>query len=125
MIDEAEKESVFYRFIISPDQQTEDTKRDLYLRQVTEKTMQALEDHIHKQVAWVASVHADHTHIRHVHVLAVVPGRLPPQDFRSLPQVLIQEATRESHAQRGQLDHVRAAQAKGREREEDEWERER
>ncbi len=125
MIDEGEKGSVFYRIIISPDPNKEDTQQDLRLREITEKTMHALEDHIHKHTAWVGAVHADHTQIRHVHVLAVVPGRLPPQDFRSLPQVLIQEATRESHAQRGQLDHVRAAQAKGREREEDEWERER
>jgi len=125
MIDDGEKGSVFYRIIISPDPNKEDTQQDLRLREITEKTMHALEDHIHKHTAWVGAVHADHTQIRHVHVLAVVPGRLPPQDFRSLPQVLIQEATRESLTQRRHLDQALAGKTKEQEREEAEWERER
>src|SRR5438128_2184431 len=55
MIDEAEKGSVFYRFMISPDPKQEDSKRDLSLREVTEKTMLSLEEHMHKQVQWVAA----------------------------------------------------------------------
>lgn len=125
MIDSAETGSVFYRFVISPDPNQEDMKHDLSLREITEKTMHTLEDHIHKQVAWVAAVHADHTSKRHVHIVAVVPGRLPPQDFRSLPQVLIQAATKESVMQRGHLDQVLEAKIKEQEREEEEWERER
>ena len=48
MIDEAEKGSVFFRFVISPDPQQEDTQQDLRLREVTEQTMSALEDRMHK-----------------------------------------------------------------------------
>jgi hypothetical protein len=125
MIDESERGSVFYRIILSPDPAGEDTKRDLSLREVTEKTMNAFEERIHKHIAWVAAVHSDHTPIRHVHVLAVIRGRLSYQDFRSLPQVLIQAATAESKAQRRHLDQVLDAQAKEREREEEAWERER
>ena len=125
MIDSAEKGSVFYRIIISPDPANEDTRQDLRLRDITEQTMHAFELHTHKHIAWVGAVHADHTAIRHVHVVAVVPGRLSAQDFRSLPQALIQEATRESLSQRGQLDQGRAEKGKVQEREEDEWERER
>jgi hypothetical protein len=123
MIDSTEKGSVFYRIIISPDPTKEDTKYDLLLREITEMTMHAFEDHIHTHISWVAAVHADHTQIRHVHVLAVVPGRMPAQEFRSLPQVLIQEATRESLTQRRQLDQVLEAEMK--EQKEAEWERER
>ncbi len=43
MIDEAEKGSLFFRFVISPDPKQEDTQRDLHLREVTEQTMQTLE----------------------------------------------------------------------------------
>src|SRR6266568_8866842 len=84
MIDEAEKGSIFFRFVISPDPKQEDTKQDLRLREVTEQTMLMLEERLHKQVSWVAVVHADHAPHRHVHVLAVVVGRLQVQDFESL-----------------------------------------
>src|SRR5436305_8102141 len=112
MIDAAEKGSVFFRFVISPDPKQEDTKQDLRLREVTEQTMSALEDRMHKQVSWVAAVHADHAPHRHVHVLAVVAGRLNAQDFESLRQA----ATAASLTQRRQADQV--LRAKEREREE-------
>src|SRR5438094_1737632 len=86
MIDEAEKGSVFFRFIISPDPKQEDTQQDLRLREVTEQTMDALEERLHNQVSWVAAVHDDHAPHRHVHVVAVVAGRLNAQDFESLRQ---------------------------------------
>src|SRR6266700_5709409 len=86
MIDEAEKGSSFFRFVISPDPRQEDTEKDLHLRDVTEKTMHALEDRMHTQVSWVAVEHDDHAPHRHVHVLAVVQGRLHVQDFQALRQ---------------------------------------
>src|SRR5436190_15099814 len=49
MIDEAQNGSYFYRFAISPDMKTEDTKRDLSLREVTEQTMLRLEQQLHKE----------------------------------------------------------------------------
>ena len=42
MIDSAAKGSFFFRFVISPDPKAEDSQRDLHLREITEKTMQAL-----------------------------------------------------------------------------------
>src|SRR5213080_1595140 len=59
MIDEAEKGSLFFRFVISPDPKGEDTGKDLFLREVTEKTMLRLEEHIHKNVSWLAEEHDD------------------------------------------------------------------
>ena len=117
MIDEAEKGSVFFRFVISPDPKQEDTQQDLRLREVTEKTMLMLEERLHKQVAWVAAVHADHAPHRHVHVVVVVRGRLNVQDF----QALRQRATEVCLEQRQELDLMREQQA--REREEAAWER--
>jgi hypothetical protein len=125
MIDEAEKGSIFFRFIISPDAQTEDTRRDLHLREVTEKTMLSLEEQIKKQVQWVAAVHDDHTAIRHVHIVAIVPGRLPRQEFQALPQVLRVAATEASLAQRHERDLAREQKEQEQEKEEAQWERER
>ena len=116
MIDEAEKGSYFYRFAISPDRKTEDTKRDLYLRAITEATMQSLEDRLHKHVQWVAAEHDDHSPLRHVHVIAVVPDRLQVQDF----QILRQTATEAALQQRRHHDLAREYQA--REQEGGQWE---
>src|SRR5579859_4632107 len=52
MIDEAEQGSYFFRFVMSPDPQEEDTGKDLFLRQITEQTMLSLEEQLHKQVQW-------------------------------------------------------------------------
>jgi hypothetical protein len=84
MIDAAATGSYFYRFAISPDMKTEDTKRDLSLREVTEQTLLTLEDQLQQEVHWVAAVHDDHTPHRHIHVVAIVPERLQVHDFQAL-----------------------------------------
>jgi hypothetical protein len=117
MIDSAGEGSVFFRIIISPDPNGEDAQKDLRLWEVTEHTMQKLEERIHKQVAWAASEHTDHTPNRHVHVLAVVAGRLNSQDF----QALRQSATEACLMQRQELDLAQTQ----REHEREEVERER
>src|SRR5438094_10549908 len=117
MIDEAEKGSVFFRLVISPDPKQEDTKQDLHLRDVTEQTMHTLEERLHTQVSWVAAEHDDHAPHRHVHVVAVVAGRLHVQDFQALRQT----ATEAALEQRHERDLVQ--EIKAREREEAQWER--
>jgi hypothetical protein len=121
MIDEAEHGSYFYRFAISPDMNSEDTLRDLSLREITEATMQSLEDRFQRQLQWVAATHDDHAPHRHVHLLAIVPGRLNVQDFQDLRQT----ATETAVEQRRHLDLALTKQAQAREQEGDEWERER
>lgn len=117
MIDEAEKGSYFFRFVMSPDPKAEDTNKDLFLREITQRTMQSLEDRVHQQIAWVAAVHDDHAPHRHVHVVAVVPGRLQVQDF----QAMRIEATEAALFQRKERDQAREQQA--REQEGVQWER--
>ncbi len=115
MIDEAEKGSFFFRFVISPDPKREDTEKDLFLREITEKTMQSLEERVHNQTSWVAVEHNDHAPHRHVHVLAIVPGKLNVADF----QAMRQEATQASLEQRQQRDLVQ--ERKAREGEQAQW----
>ena len=84
MIDTAEKGSYFFRFVISPDPVKEDTAKDLFLREITEHTMRSLAERLQTDVQWVGVEHADHAPHRHVHVLAIVPGRLQVPDFQAM-----------------------------------------
>lgn len=90
MIDEAPKGSIFFRFKISPDPRREDTRRDLDMRELIHKTMQALESRVHQPVSWVGALHDDHSPLRHAHVLTVVQKRLFKEDFQHLIQVATQ-----------------------------------
>ena len=114
MIDEAEKGSHFFRFVISPDPTGEDSGRDLFLREITEQTIQTLEERLRYHVSWVAVEHDDHAPHRHVHVLAIVPQRLQVQDFKAMRQT----ATEAALFQRKERDLIREHQ---REREEAQW----
>jgi hypothetical protein len=115
MIDEAEKGSHFYRIIISPDPKGEDTEKDLFLRELTERTMNALEERLETHLFWVGVEHSDHAPHRHIHVLAVVPGRLRVADFQTMRQT----ATEAALEQRHQRDLIRDARMKERG---EEWE---
>jgi hypothetical protein len=100
MIDMAEEGSTFFRIKICPDPVKEDTRKDLLLREITEKTMD-LEEQIGKPLTWVAAIHDDHTDKRHVHVLAVAKAGLLPA------KAMIQQATHSSLEQRRELDQAR------------------
>jgi hypothetical protein len=115
MIDEARRGDILFRFIINPDPNIEDQQKDLNMRQLTESVMLKIEEITGKTVLWTAALHADHTDKRHIHALAVVPGRLYAAHFNTL----IHEATRTCREQRQELD---LALSRKREREEAQWE---
>jgi hypothetical protein len=101
MIDEAQKGTIFYRFVISPDPRREDTRRDLSIEDITIDTMIKLEERLGKQIQFVATLHDNHTNNRHAHVVALVKGRrLTREDF----QALRQEATHLAEFQRRMRD---------------------
>jgi hypothetical protein len=95
---------------VSPDPNKEDMRRDLHLREVTEKTMQALRERLKQEVAWVAAEHDDRAPNRHVHVVAVVRGRLHPRDF----QAMRERATEASLSQRKEHDLTRGQEPRRR-----------
>jgi hypothetical protein len=111
MIDQAAKGSYFFRLVISPDPKIEDSDKQLSLRELTEQTMQSLEDRFQHPVQWVAVIHADHAEHRHVHALAIVPKRFQVQDFQRMRSV----ATEEALAQRRHLDLIREAHERNQE----------
>lgn len=106
LIDAAEKGIVFFRIVISPDPEREDTYQDLSLQEITSQTMRNLEERVHKAVPYVAVEHDDHAPHRHVHVLACVKGRLNTQDFQALRTT----ATEAARSQRQERDVVREQQ---------------
>src|SRR6266704_354370 len=103
MIDQADNNSYFFRLVISPDPKREDSDKNLSLREITERTIQSLEDRFQKPLQWVAAVHADHTDTRHIHAIAIVPERLNVQDFQRMRSA----ATGEARAQLRQLELAR------------------
>src|SRR5205823_14621630 len=111
MIDEAEQGSFFYRFALSPDPKQEDSEKDLHLREITQRTMQTLEEQVNHQISWVAAEHDDHAPHRHVHVVAIVPGRLQVPDFQAMRQA----ATAAALEQRKHRDLVREQHEQSRE----------
>ena len=108
MIDAATKSTQFFRFVISPDPQREDTGQDLHFWELTTKTILGLEERLHQSIPFVAAVHSDHTAIRHVHVLALINGKLTREDL----QYLRRSATELALFQRHERD---AAQGKDQE----------
>ncbi|MDQ3968842.1 MAG: hypothetical protein M3275_10665 [Thermoproteota archaeon] len=109
MIDEASKGTIYFRFAISPDPKTEDAGKDLHLWELTLQTVQALEERIKREVQFVAAEHNDHSPNRHVHVIALVPGRLGVADLEAMTQA----ATEAAFEQRQELD-LAAASEQGR-----------
>jgi hypothetical protein len=106
MIDSAAKGTVFFRFVISPDQELEDTAKDLALRELTRQTMLALQEHLQQRVPFAAAIHDDHTDLRHVHLVACVTSRLGAEHFKTMRDA----ATATAKQQRRERDMVRAPQ---------------
>jgi hypothetical protein len=103
MIDQAAKGSYFFRLVISPDPKSEDSDKNLSLREITERTIQSLEDRFQQPLQWVAAIHADHTENRHIHAIVIVPARLQVQDFQRRRSATTEKALE----QRRQLDLAR------------------
>ncbi len=118
MIEEAHKGSVFYRFVLNFDAMKEDTHRDIFLRDITEQTMLRLEERLNRTVQWVAATHDDHTPLRHVHILAVLPKKLKVHDFQALREI----ATASALAQRRERDTIREATLQKERGREAQWE---
>jgi hypothetical protein len=100
LIEHAQPKSYFYHLMLSPDPGTEDVRRDLHLRAVTEAAMVDLGEHIRQPFPWAAVAHADHARCRHIHVLAILRRRLD----RAALALLRESASQECRFQREGLD---------------------
>jgi hypothetical protein len=107
MIDAAKRGTLFYKMMISPDGKREDAYKDLDLQSVTRRTVQAIEKRIGIRVRFVATVHNDHTLLRHVHGFFLISKRLTKEEFKSLALTARQGASLEARLQRKAQDRVR------------------
>jgi chromosome segregation and condensation protein ScpB len=103
MIDDAPKGTNFFRLILSPDPRGEDSEKDLHLRELTERVMVALAEELQQQIQYVGAIHDDHTAHRHVHVIALIQGKLTREHFRLMRKV----ATEVALLQRRERDLIR------------------
>jgi hypothetical protein len=115
MINQGGRRTVFYRIVISPDPKGEDTLKDLDLREMTEQTMMQLQDRLKgTTIQFLAAIHADHTTKRHIHVLALVPGRLRREDLDALRTAATDAALAQRQDRDQHLDHTRVPKARQR-----------
>jgi hypothetical protein len=109
LIDAAARGTVLYKFMINPDPKREDTYKDLDLAHITRQTILALERSLGLPLAFAAVIHpADHTPLRHVHGIFLLPRRLSKAAFRTLRQTAWTTATAQARLQRRARDKVLA-----------------
>jgi predicted Zn-ribbon and HTH transcriptional regulator len=105
MIDNTGRGVVFHKFVINCHPVKEDTRKDLNLWELTRKTLETIKTQFGDSVPFVATIHDDHTLLRHVHGFFIVQGRLSKEEFAKI-KGLWKVATREVRRQRRRLDRM-------------------
>jgi hypothetical protein len=106
MIDATRRGAVFHKFVINFHPQREDTRKDLNLWDLTRKTLEQIKTRFGQAVPFVATIHDDHTLLRHVHGFFIVEGRLSKEEFGKI-RMLWKVASNEAWQQRRRLDRMR------------------
>ena len=106
MIDKARRGAVFHKFVINFHPAREDTRKDLNLWEVTRKTLEQIKTQFGDSVPFVATIHDDHTALRHIHGFFIVEGRLSREEFAQI-RGLWKIASFEARRQRNRLDRMR------------------
>src|SRR5688500_15773067 len=105
MIDAARRGAVFHKFVINFHPLKEDTRKDLNLWELTRKTLEHIKTQLGETVPFVATIHDDHTLLRHVHGFFIVEGRLSKEEFAKV-RGLWKVASAEARRQRSRLDRM-------------------
>jgi hypothetical protein len=106
LIDSAQRGTIFYKFMISTHPVKEDTHKDLDLQQVTRYTIRNIEKRIGRNLHFVATIHNNHSNVRHVHGIFLLQGRLSKQEFISLGKLCRLAATTDASLQIKAIDSV-------------------
>ena len=105
MIDAVRRGAVFHKFVLNFHPVKEDTRKDLNLWEITRKTLEHIKTQFGDSVPFVATIHDDHTFLRHVHGFFIVEGRLPKEEFAKI-KGLWKIASAEVWRQRTRLDRM-------------------
>jgi hypothetical protein len=106
MIDAVRPGAFFHKFVINFHPTKEDTRKDLNLWDVTRKTLEQIKTQFGDSVPFIATIHDDHTLLRHIHGFFIVDGRLSKEDFAKI-KGLWKIASGEAWRQRTRLDRMR------------------
>src|SRR5688572_20874141 len=105
MIDATKRGAVFHKFVFNFHPQREDTRKDLNLWEITRKTLAQIKTKFGDSVPFVATIHDDHTALRHVHGFFIVDGRLSKEEFKKI-KGLWKVASAETRKQRKRLNRM-------------------
>src|SRR5688572_32140518 len=108
MVDAAKRGAVFHKFVINFHPLKEDTHKGLNLWELTRKTLEQIKTQFGEAVPFVATIHDDHTALRHVHGFFIVDGRLSKEEFAKV-RGLWKVASSEARQQRRRLDGMRSS----------------
>ena len=108
MIDAAKRGAVFHKFVINFHPVKEDTRKDLNLWELTNKTLEHIKTQFGDSVPFVATIHDDHTLLRHIHGCFIVEGRLSKEEFAKI-RGLWKVASFEARSQRRRLNGMHAS----------------
>jgi hypothetical protein len=106
---DATRHPLFFKFILNFDAKKEDKFKDLDLQHITRQTLRQMERLIGRDVPFVATMHDDHTPLRHIHAIGMVQGRITKADFQKLKTLWL-TATEEARSQRRMRDRVQERQ---------------
>jgi hypothetical protein len=109
MIDAVRRGAIFHKFVFNFHPVKEDTRKDLNLWDITRKTLEHIKTQFGDSVSFVATIHDDHTLLRHVHGFFIVEGKLPKEEFAKI-KGLWKIASAEAWSQRMRLDRMRKSQ---------------
>src|ERR687897_2104378 len=105
MIDATRRGAVFHKFVINFHPVKEDTRKDLNLWELTRKTLEQIKTPFGDNVPFVATIHDDHTLLRHIHGFFIVEGKLNKEEFAKI-KGLWKVASAEARRQRRRLDRM-------------------
>src|SRR5687768_2248219 len=108
MIDAAPRGAIFQKFVFNFHSLKEDTRKDLNLWEITRKTLEHIKTQFGESVPFVATIHDDHTLLRHIHGFFIVEGRLSKEEFAKI-KGLWKIASGEAWRQRRRLDRMHAS----------------
>src|SRR5918999_3870698 len=106
MIDKAPLGAFFHKFVINCHPVKEDTRKDLNLWDLTKKTLEHIKTQFGNSVPFIATIHDDHTFLRHIHGFFIVEGRLSKEEFAKI-KGLWKVTSAETWRQRTRLDRMR------------------
>jgi hypothetical protein len=109
LIDKTRRGAVFHKFVINFHPVKEDTRKDLNLWEITQKTLAHIKTPLGNSVPFVATIHDDHTLLRHIHGFFIVEGKLNKEEFAKIKK-LWKVASAEARRQRFRLDRMHKSQ---------------